>query len=160
MQYKSRFMTLRHIETVRNYLDCCCSLLAERGRIHDQSKLEPPEVDIFAEHIHKLRDLQYGSQEYHDGLVAMKPAIEHHNKCNRHHPEYHVNGINDMNLFDLLEMLVDWRASSMRSETGNILNSLKINQKRFGYSEEMKQLLARTIEYIEENPIFHKAEES
>jgi len=44
----------------------------------------------------------------------MKPALEHHYALYRHHPEHFQNGIDDMNLIDLVEMFADWKASSER----------------------------------------------
>ena len=43
----SQFMTMRHIETVRNYLGACIRELLARQEQHDQSKLETPEVEMF-----------------------------------------------------------------------------------------------------------------
>jgi hypothetical protein len=46
-QEDARFKTLRHIETVRNYLNLCIRELLERAERHDQSKLESPEMEMF-----------------------------------------------------------------------------------------------------------------
>lgn len=158
---ESKFKTMRHIETVRNYLDSCKDILAERGRKHDQTKLETPEVEIFEEYTPKLRGCTYGSDEYRQNMKEMKVAIDHHNYHNRHHPEHFENGINGMNMFDLIEMIVDWKAAGMRHNDGDIYKSLDINQQRFGYSDELKNLLTRTIAYIETySDVYHKASES
>ncbi len=159
---EAKFKTMRHIEAVRNYLDSCIRILADRGMNHDQSKLDSPEVEVFEEYTSKLKDCAYGSDEYKSNLRRMKVAIDHHQSCNRHHPEHFDNGIADMNLFDLLEMLVDWKVAGMRHNNGgDIYNSLEINQKRFDMSDELKNLLTRTIEYIEDNSdTVHKAYES
>lgn len=158
---ESKFKTMRHIETVRNHLDACIAILSERARWHDQTKLESPEVEIFEEYTPKLRGCTYGSEEYRQNMREMKVAIDHHNKCNRHHPEHHRRGFDDMNMFDLLEMIVDWRAAGMRHDDGDIYKSIELNQERFGYSDEMKGLLIRTIEYLmAQGRIVHKARES
>jgi hypothetical protein len=128
---------------------------------HDQSKLESPEVEVFEEYTPKLRKSIYGSDEYMQYLKEMQVALHHHHGANRHHPEHFGNGIADMNMFDLLEMLVDWKAAGMRHNDGDIYESLEINQKRFGYSDEMKVLLKRTIVAIEDQgKVYHKAHES
>ena len=158
---EARFKTMRHIETVRNYLDVAVVDLMFRAQRHDQSKLESPEVEIFEKYTPKLRNCIYDSKEYEENMRGMKVAIDHHNLCNRHHPEHFPGGIQDMNIFDLLEMIIDWRAAGLRHDDGDINKSLEINQKRFGYSDEMKSLLKRTIEYMELNyQIYHKASES
>lgn len=82
-------------------------------------------------------------------LGEMEVALDHHYMVNRHHPEHFEDGINDMNLIDLIEMLVDWKAATMRHDNGDIWKSLALNQERFGYSDELKDLLMRTMKYIE-----------
>jgi hypothetical protein len=49
----------------------------------------------------------------------------------------------------------------LRHETGCIYKSIEINQKRFGYSDELKQIFINTANYIQENyDVYHKANES
>ena len=43
----SKFKTLRHIETVRNYIGFVVTVLLMKAEKHDQSKLQPPEAEIF-----------------------------------------------------------------------------------------------------------------
>ena len=116
---------------------------------HDESKLNSPEKETFDEFTPKLKHSTYGSEEYKGFLKSMKPALDHHYANNRHHPEFFTNGINDMNLIDLLEMLTDWKAATTRHDDGDIERSIEINQKRFGYSNELKQLLLSTVYYME-----------
>lgn len=142
--------TMRHILTVRSLLSECASVLIARGREHDQTKLEDPEAPIFDEFTRKLGGCEYGSEEYKGFLKAMGPALQHHYAHNRHHPEHFgEEGMAGMNLFDLLEMLCDWKASTLRHKTGDIRKSLKINAKRFGMSEWIVRLLANTIPMLE-----------
>ncbi len=146
---ESKFKNMRHIETVRNYLNAVAIEMLRRGEEHDQSKLQPPEVDVFEEFTPKLRGCTYGTDEYFGYLKAMKPAIDHHVQHNSHHPEYHPKGINGMNLFDLIEMLLDWKAAGLRHNDGDIYQSIELNQKRFGYSDELKELFINTMKYVE-----------
>ena len=55
-------------------------------------------------------------------------------------------GINGMCLIDLLEMLCDWKAATLRHKDGDLRRSIDINQKRFGYSDEMKAILHNTAQ--------------
>lgn len=156
----SVYKTMRHIETVRNHLNTVVKELLIRGEQHDQSKLESPEVEIFDEFTPQLRGLTYGSPEYKECMKKIKPAVDHHNSVNRHHPEHHLNGIKDMTLIDLIEMLCDWKASSMRQNDGNILKSIEMNQKRFKYSNELKQIFDNTVKWMATQQTFHNAQES
>ena len=157
---ESKFKTLRHIEAVRNFINVVISELLKKQEQHDQSKLEPPEVDIFDKYTPKLKNCTYGSEEYKQNMKGMKVAIDHHNGCNRHHPEHHTLGIQDMNLIDLIEMICDWKAASLRHADGDIMKSLAINMDRFGYSEDLYQVFANTVRFIEKAKVYHKADES
>jgi hypothetical protein len=160
MKNNPQFKTLRHIETVRNYINEVIKGLISRQELHDQSKLHEPELSIFHEYTPKLREISYGSEEYKKCMCEMKTAIDHHQKCNRHHPEYFSNGILGMTLIDIVEMLCDWKAATLRHQDGNIYKSLEINAKRFGYSEELHCILKNTIDWLELQPTFHHGEES
>ena len=141
--------TEEHIQQVQSLLQKAIVELRKRLVWHDHSKLEPPEVEIFEEYTHLLRGLTYGSQEYFDTVAKMKPALDHHYAENRHHPEHFVNGIQGMTLIDLLEMICDWKAATLRHADGDIQNSLEVNQKRFHYSDELKQILRNTVVFLE-----------
>lgn len=138
--------TLSHIVKVRNYLNQCVRELLTRGETHDQTKLEQPELDIFAEYTAKLAQCTYGSEEYEQNRAEMASALEHHYANNRHHPEHFKNGVNDMNLLDLIEMFCDWKASSERHNDGNLRKSIDINGKRFEMSEQLIKIFENTIE--------------
>jgi hypothetical protein len=156
----SKFKTLRHIETVRNFINSCVKELLTRGEKHDASKLEDPESSTFEVYTDKLRDVTYGSPEFNQLKNEMAPALAHHYANNPHHPEHFKNGIRDMTLIDLVEMFCDWKASSLRHNDGNILKSIEINQIRFGYSEDLKLILENTAKWLEQNLPAHKANES
>ena|SRR5215216_2764597 len=155
-----RFKTMRHIEAVRNHLNACVWELLERAERHDQSKLQSPERELFDEFTPKLRASTYGSDEYIGFLRDMSTALEHHYANNPHHPEHYIQGIQGMNLIDLLEMFCDWRASTMRHANGDIYKSIEINQKRFGFSNELAQVLRNTADWMTVEGIYHHAEES
>lgn len=145
-----RVETQKHIEKVRKYIRFFTDKLTTRGVNHDASKLESPEVEIFAEHTDCLKDLIYDSEEYKEHLAAMKPALDHHYATYRHHPEHFQNGIDDMNLIDLVEMFADWKASSERQKDGNLLLSIEKNAKRFNISTQLKQILINTAKTLDE----------
>jgi len=58
-------------------------------------------------------------------------------------------GILGMSLLDLVEMLCDWKAATLRHNDGDIRKSIEINQKRFGYSDELKAIFLNTLPLIE-----------
>lgn len=143
--------TYKHVKRVRHYVDLFVSDLLHRGANHDNSKFENPELELFAENTHKLREVTYGTEAYKNLLVELKPAIEHHYSKNRHHPEHWPNGINDMTLLDLLEMLADWKAATERNKDGNIRKSIEINAQKYNMSPQLRVIFENTVrEYFKE----------
>lgn len=145
-----RSKTIEHIAEVGKNLEILANELHYRSLLHDQSKLENPEKEIFDEYTPKLRGTTYGSDEYKSYLSEMKVALDHHYAANRHHPEHFENGIRGMNLVDLVEMFCDWLAATKRHADGDILKSIELNQKRFGYSDDLKSILNNTAELMRE----------
>jgi hypothetical protein len=78
-------------------------------------------------------------------LGKVKPAIEHHYAKNRHHPEHWPNGIDDMTLLDIVEMLSDWRAATERNKNGNIRTSIEKNTVRYNMSPQLAQIMQNTV---------------
>lgn len=143
--YDSTQDTNKHINTVRVFLAAAIYNFEQRRLEHDASKLLPPEKQVFDEFTPQLRELTYGSDEYKQALTSMGEGLTHHYAVNSHHPEHYENGINGMSLFDLLEMLADWKAAAQRHADGNLKDSLEINIKRFGMSDQLAEIFRNTI---------------
>ena len=58
------------------------------------------------------------------------------------------NGIQDMNLADIVEMICDWYAASKRHNDGNIFTSILLNKDRFNYTAETAEILRNTVYYF------------
>ena len=144
----TNFVTMRHIEKVRNYINLVITNLMGRAEKHDQSKLESPEVELFTEYTPKLASSTYGSEDYNQFKKEMGVALEHHYARNRHHPEHHKHGIDDMTLLDLVEMIVDWKSASERHNDGNILKSIEVNGKRFEMSPQLIRIFENTAKEL------------
>ena len=136
---------MEHIEEVRARMRRAIDSLSQRAAEHDQSKMQPPEVAAFDEMTPMLKTLTYGTPEYKESLVKLGPALQHHYSVNSHHPEFHDQGIKGMSLLDLVEMVCDWSAASIRTENADLRRSLEINQERFGYGDELKQIMLNTM---------------
>lgn len=145
----TNFVTMRHIERVRNLLNTCVRNLLYRGERHDQSKLEQPEVSEFTRLTPILKGLTYGSPEYDKSKEELADALAHHYANNRHHPEHFKRGIQDMNLLDLVEMFCDWKAASERHNDGNIRKSIAINADRYNFPTELVSIFENTIEVLD-----------
>lgn len=177
-EYDSTKDTLEHIKAVRQRIKVLGENLQKRAEAHDASKLQSPEKEIFDIMTPKLRSLTYGSDEYKACLKEMGVALEHHYMSNSHHPEFYGyaecdicfkqyprdysercvacgNGtftlrpdVSKMSLFDILEMLADWNAACMRHADGDYNESLRINKTRFNISDELYQIIMKTVKEI------------
>jgi hypothetical protein len=148
MIHSSRKDTLKHIKYVRKNIGTILRELRLRGKLHDKSKLQYPEKPGFDEYTPKLAGCTYGSDEYAYFLQGLRPFLSHHYQFNRHHPEHFEAGIKGMNLIDILEMFCDWYAATKRHNDGDIMKSISLNQKRFGYSDDLKAVFENTYEDI------------
>jgi hypothetical protein len=146
--YDSTNDTLKHIKRVNELMCQAAMELIRRATVHDNSKLLSPEKEIFDEMTPKLAGSTYGSDEYKEFLVKMKPALDHHYANNRHHPEHWKNGINGMDLYDILEMFFDWKAAGERHGNGNIYKSIDINKDRFKMSEQLCDIYRNTADRL------------
>ena len=146
IEYNSYVDTMKHRIDVHSYMLKLTKIIDKRSREHDATKLDPIEKEIFDKVTPKLKTLTYGSDEYNEQLKEMDKALKHHYKNNSHHPEHYEDGISGMDLIDLVEMICDWKAASERHDDGDIMKSIEINQKRFGYSDELKSILRNTVE--------------
>ena len=138
--------TYQHVKLVGKFLFIFIKDLLDRAANHDNTKFESPEVEIFGENTELLAKCEYGSPEYQVCLDKVRPAINHHYSKNRHHPEFHKNGVDDMTLPDLIEMLSDWKAATERNKDGNIRKSIDINAKRYNLSPQLKSILENTVQ--------------
>ena len=149
MSYDSTIDTTLHINRVHLLLGQCAVILLERGASHDASKLEEPDKAIFHAVGNRLAVITYAGEEYKHSLADLKTALDHHYTHNPHHPEHYPNGVDGMSLFDLTEMLMDWKAAGERHPGGmNIVRSVEISSDRFAMGEQLKKILMNTVREI------------
>lgn len=140
---------LKHKQEVGNYINMFSSEMFKRAVEHDYSKFSQEEFYAFEEATPKLKNLTYGTDEYREQLNKIKPAIQHHYSVNSHHPEFYKNGINGMNLMDVVEMVCDWMGAVKRHSDGDIHKSLEINKERFEIDDQLYNIIKNTIEHLE-----------
>lgn len=149
-QKLTNYETLKHIEIVMQLLGSMQHYIAQRMFSHDRSKLESPELDMFVKYTDKLAGLTYGSAEYEECRQAMlRDALGHHYENNLHHPENHPDGIDGMNLIDILEMICDWKAATLRHDDGDIHRSIEINAKRFNIEPQLVNIISNTVPLLQ-----------
>jgi hypothetical protein len=137
---------INHKEKVGTILAKFCAEIAYRAAVHDASKLSKTEFEACANCVDDFSKFGYGTPEYEDLRKRLNPQIIHHNKVARHHPEHFEDGIDGMNLIDILEMLCDWRAAADRVPGDSIKKNLPALQARFKISPQLLKILENTLE--------------
>lgn len=62
----------------------------------------------------------------------------------------HISSVNQMNLFDVLEMFVDWMAACQRHADGDINKSIEINRTRFALSPQLVEIFKNTVPWVKD----------
>jgi len=134
-----------HKFIVLQYMNAIIQNLIVRAEQHDQSKFSDEEFTGLVAAIDDLKKYPYGTPEYEAMRVKHAKIFQTHYAKNRHHPEHFANGIEDMNLMDLIEMLVDWKAASMRvGSGGTIENSIKVTADKYNIHPQLVKILENT----------------
>lgn len=129
--------------------------LERRMLNHDKSKLLWSEFEGVIRLKAIARTVEYGSEEYFEGMKQYKPAIDLHYDRNSHHSENHQSP-QDMGFFDLVEMACDWygawqayKAAGER-ETITWEESMEINHKRFDFTSSQWFVIESVLEFLVE----------
>lgn len=142
---------VEHITKVRSLLLNLADDVCNRANTHDHSKFNKDEYDLFKENFKALQNATYGSMNYNRIRNKCKQAVDLHYIRNRHHPEHHKDGIRGMNLIDIMEMVVDWMVASRQSKNGNIKESIRVGQERHNFSDDLKDIITNTVDYLNES---------
>ncbi len=146
--YDSTGDTLKHSLRVGALMGQAIKELVDRSVRHDLSKTFPPELGVFNRVTPRLQGLTYGTDEYRAALADMGAGLAHHYAANRHHPEHFADGVFNMTLMDLIEVLADWKAATERHTTGSLAASLDVQRERFGLSDQLAQVLTNTAAWF------------
>jgi hypothetical protein len=144
-EYRDR--VLSHKLSVKAGIQRVVDELSTRGEHHDDDKLEQETFEKFYQTTEKFNGCEFGSPEYTQSLLELKPILDVHYGKNPHHPEHRENGINGMTLIDIMEMLIDWKSAS--SAYGDSFEkSLEVTKKRFNIDDQLFQILENTAKYL------------
>lgn len=139
--------TMEHATRVSIILTKVAKNLIYRGKVHDNSKFKTPEREIYEMNHDKLSKAKFGTDEYRKIQDEMSVAIDHHYQSNDHHPEHFENGIVDMNLIQMTEMLADIFAMSLSKGT-DVIKFLPTFMREKDIPENYYMILKNTLEYM------------
>lgn len=142
---KAELVTRKHMQRVASLLMGAAKELLNRADAHDLSKLLPVEL----EPLQRMQDVidaegqaPYGSDEYRRRTAMLSGMTKHHYAYNTHHPEHYAAGIDGMDLFDVIEMVLDWKAASERGEESKV--NVTASVERFNISRQLEQIIRNT----------------
>jgi len=114
----------------------------------------------YADALHQLKpalDRHYAANSHHPehfsylecGACYKEFPDDFHGNCDEcgygvYWQKRGVTGISGMDLFDVIEMLVDWKAASERHDDGDIVKSLIVNHERFQLQPQLYDILINT----------------
>lgn len=138
---------MRHKNEINILTHHFITLLLTQINTHDDSKLEEPEISLFSKNIEDFSNTnEYLSQDYNKLLQDINDAKEQHYVNNRHHPEHFENGVDNMTLIDVIDMLLDWLCSNViyKNNIEEIEKMIRKQQKRFNLSDQLTKILINT----------------
>lgn len=105
-------MITTHKRMIKTDYQNICQYLSQQASDHDNDKVEAGYINyVYQEHFPVLKSIEFGTPEYRKyELDHFKEAHAKHAQ-NRHHYYNPLNTAGDINLFDLLEAIVDIRQS-------------------------------------------------
>ena len=150
-RYDSSYDTNIHRKYVSESMKVIINELMHRALSHDMSKLTEPEKSCYDKYIPLLKNTKFGTPEYDQVKKQMEDeGLQHHFEVNRHHPEHFgERGVDAMNLFDLVEMFLDWLAASKRQNNGNLMVSIDKSCERFNITGTLANILRNTVDYFD-----------
>jgi len=143
--------------------------LVERSKIHDQSKLEEPEMTPYIHTTWQYKCKDDGGEYNPPQKIKdqMNEATFHHVKNNAHHPESHTNQTQNilnrdnrdkppeqmvdatkMKDIDIGEMVADWMAMSSEKKSDPKNWADKNVNIRWKFTDQQKKLIYELIEKI------------
>jgi hypothetical protein len=145
MANESVEVTRKHIRRVGGLLIDFSNVLMQRALDHDRSKFTPEEqgpLDEMQRLVNEQGQVPFGSPEYEERKKILAPMLKHHYENNSHHPEHYSDGVNGMDLYDIVEMFNDWKAASERGEESQM--SITQACERYEVSPQLEKIFKNT----------------
>jgi len=137
-------LILKHKEQIAVLLAKFAAELTYRSAVHDNSKFSPDEFDVHSDNVNHFNKYLFDTKEEKELKERLMPAGILHRKRNRHHPEHFEDGIDGMNLIDILEMLCDWKSASTRVSGDSLRKGLPILKNKYNISPQLLKILENT----------------
>lgn len=115
-----------------------------RARHHDQSSLNGSEFRIYEEHFDELQKYPMFDPRRDAVLKEMRVATMYHHNANDHHPEHFDDGINGMNLIQMIEFVADIMSQSEQNGI-DVYEMLPLLKDQYDISSQLYQVILNTV---------------
>lgn len=122
--------------------------LVVRSNMHDQSKFDPEEREVYERVTPEFAGVTYGTPEYEAVKAKLGPALDHHYRYNDHHPEHFENGIAQMDLAQLTEMVADWYAAMRRDPNAHLIESMEKLRDKYKVEPQLYNVILNTVLWL------------
>lgn len=139
-----------HKRMINNDFQNIINYLNEKAISHDDDKILPGEVnDTYVQHFPKLKQIEFGTKEYLDYEQRYFKTAHNLHAQNRHHYYSPLNDMQDVDLFDVLEAMVDIR-QSQRQYAGYDINCIMNTFKQKGVLDfDLEKVVFNTLKRLE-----------
>ena len=138
----------RHIMTVQSRMRAIARRILNRADSHDLSKFAPDELGGMIEIDAIAEESGLNSPQYMEAIKG--PAIGLHRSRHSHHPEFHSDGIKDMSLLDLIEMVCDWKAANQVRGHPEGRQSVNMMIRRLELKDEYRFVVLLVADMVDE----------
>lgn len=122
--------------------------LLKRAETHDNSKYSHEERDIYEQVTPLFQGVKYGTPEHEVVKAKLGPALDHHYQHNDHHPEHFENGIAQMDIMQLCEMVADWYAAIRRDPNAHFEESLQKLKDKYHLHPQLFSIITNTVLWL------------
>ncbi len=135
-----------HRSLIAEDIDLICDYLRLKSKMHDMDKVEPGVVnDTYVTHFPTLKKIPYGTAEYKQYEKDYFSEAHYLHAQNRHHFYNPINEADDIDLFDLLEAIVDIKQSQKQYSTNNKDVLFEVLKSKGIYELELEDLIKNTV---------------
>lgn len=149
---KSEFKVMfeEHLKRVKNKLVKSSNILINKALVHDQDKIFSPTInEVYEKHFKKLKQIPFGTKEYFEyEQKYFKEAHKSHAQ-QRHHFYSKYNQETDIDLFDMIEAIID--ISESAKQYGSRISPIESLKNKGVCNYDLEELIMNTVERLEQS---------
>ncbi len=136
-----------HKEKIEEKMLVVSKEFSKRAKEHDNDKLENKKIyKTYKKYFPELKKIPFGTREYFAFEKEYFAKVHQIHAQNRHHFYSRSNNLDDINLFDLIEVVIDISESAKQyGDEAKVMESLK-NKQVLNY--ELEELIQNTINFL------------